>query len=103
MTQIFFEVKTPLNKIIRTTKEYWNYLIEIKHANVNGHENEVINTLNDPDMIRRSKIDEDVFLYYKKAENFLYCVVTRHENGTGYLITAYLTDKLKEGESVWTK
>lgn len=97
------EVKTPLNVVIRTTKKYWDYLIQIKHRNMTGKENVVKNTLSDPDMVRKSKIDENVFLYYKGKENYLYCAVARHENGTGYLITAYLTDKAKEGEIIWTK
>lgn len=98
-----FEIKTPLNITVRTTKDYWEYLIEIKHRNMKGKEKDVINTLSEPDMIRKSKIDEEVFLYYKVIENYLHCTVVRHENGTGFLITAYITDKAKEGEVIWTK
>ena len=47
--------------------------------------------------------DEDVFLYYKKRDNKLYCAVTRHVRKEGFLITAYVADKIKEGEIVWTK
>ena len=101
--EIFFEIKTPLNVIIRTTKDYWNYLTGIKHNNMKGKENIVINTLADPDMIRKSKIDGKVFLYYKAEENYLYCAVVKHENRTGFLITAYITEKAKEGEIIWTK
>ena len=45
---------------------------------------------------------ESVFLYYKQ-EDKLYCVVVRHEGVEGFLITAYPTDKVKEGEIIWTK
>ncbi|HED05685.1 MAG TPA: DUF4258 domain-containing protein [Ignavibacteria bacterium] len=103
MQETLFEVKTPLNIIVRTTKEYWKYLTNIKHNNLSGKENNVISTLSAPDTIRKSKIDEEVFLYYKKIENYLYSIVVRHENGTGFLITAYITDKAKEGEIIWTK
>lgn len=103
ISKIFFEIKTPLSITIRTTEDYWEYLTTIKHRNMRGKENNVINTLDDPDFIRKSKIDEQVFLYYKKIENYLYCVVVRHENGTGFLITAYVTNKAKEGEIIWTK
>jgi len=99
----FFEIKTPLNVNVRTTAAYWNYITTIKHRNMRGKENNVISTLSKPDFIRRSKIDEAVFLYYKNVENYLYCAVVRHENGPGYLITTYLTDKVKEGELIWTK
>jgi hypothetical protein len=98
-----FEIKTPRNINIRTSEDYWEYLTTIKHRNMQGKEHNVINALTDPDFIRKSKIDEQVFLYYKKIENYLYCVVVRHENGTGFLITAYVTNKAKEGEIIWTK
>jgi len=103
MQEILFEVKTPLKIIVRTTKDYREYVTNIKHTNLRGKENNVINTLSAPDLIMKSKNDEEVFLYYKKIENYLYSVVVRHENGTGFLITAYITDKAKEGEIIWTK
>lgn len=31
------------------------------------------------------------------------CAVTRREDGTGFLITAYPTDAVKAGETIWTK
>jgi hypothetical protein len=62
----------------------------------------VIETLKDPDEIRRSVIDPSVFLYYKRHDR-LYCAVAKHINGKGFLITAYPNDKVKEGETVWTK
>ena len=66
--------------------------------------------LSEPDTIRKSKIDESVFLYYRQ-EDKLYCVVVRHEGTEGFLITAYPTDKVKayptdkvkEGDIIWTK
>lgn len=100
---LFFEITTPLNVTIRTTVDYWNYVTTIKHRNIKGKEKNIVAALSDPNFIRKSKIDESVFLYYKKIENYLYCIVVRHENGTGYLITTYLTDKAKEGELIWTK
>lgn len=100
---IFFQVKTPLGISIRTTKEYWNYLVGIKHRVMEGKEDIVKDTLSQPNEIRRSKIDEDVFLYYKKRNNKLYCAVARHVKKEGFLITAYVADKIKEGEVVWTK
>lgn len=71
MHEAFLEVKTPLNVLVRTTKEYWNYLIEVKHPYMKDKQNEVVKTLSEPDMIRVSKIDNEVFLYYKKIENYL--------------------------------
>ncbi|KKR97365.1 MAG: hypothetical protein UU48_C0017G0001 [Candidatus Uhrbacteria bacterium GW2011_GWF2_41_16] len=50
------------------------------------------------DEIRQSKIDKDVFLYYKQYDK-LYCVVVRHAGMEGF----YPTDKVKEGDVIWTK
>ena len=62
----------------------------------------VKNTLKNPDEIRQSKIDKEIFLYYKKLDK-LYCVVAKHIYSGGFLITAYPTDKIKEGDLIWKR
>lgn len=101
-SEILFEIKTPLDRTVRTTKQYWNYLVSVKHRVMENKEAIVKAVLLDPDSIRKSKIDENIFLYYK-LEDKLYCVVVRHEDDAGFLITAYPTDKVKEGEIVWIR
>jgi len=102
MSKIYFEIITPLNVKVRTTRQYWDYLTDIKPRVMKGKEKTVKEILSNPDEIRKSKTDEDVFLYYKKIEK-LYCVVVKHEGEKGFLITAYPTDKIKEGEVIWIK
>ena len=53
--------------------------------------------------IRRSRSDDAVFLYYVEEPPYHVCVVVRHLNGDGFIITAYRTDTIKEGERVWTR
>ncbi len=101
-TEIYFSVKTPLGIDVRTTVTYWEYLITIKHPIMKDKENIVKPILQPPDEIRQSSTDEDIFLYYKQSDK-LYCVVIRHAGMEGYLITAQPTDKVKEGDKVWTK
>ena len=36
------------------------------------------------------------------GKNYL-CVVVRHENGQGFIITIYITNKIKEGTQIWQK
>jgi hypothetical protein len=67
-----------------------------------GKEDVVKAVLQFPDEIRQSKTDKDVFLYYKEFDK-LYCAVVRHIGMEGFLITAYPTDKVKEGDSIWTR
>ena len=77
-------------------------MITVKHVTMKDKEQTVETVLSDPDFIRKSKIDENVYLYYKQKDR-LYCVVVRHEGAEGFLITAYPTDKVKEGDLIWTK
>ena len=99
---ILFTIETPLKIAVRTTQSYWNYVVQVKHKLMTGKEEMVKEILRDPEEIRRSSIDSSVFLYYKRFDK-LYCVVAKHEDGEGFLITAYPTDKVKEGEIIWTK
>ena len=100
--ELYFKAKTPLGVVVRTTKVYWSYLIEKKHPQMEGKEKVVIETLSKPKEIRRSIIDNNVYLYYKQFDR-LYCVVAKHQGSEGFLVTAYPTDKVKEGEIIWTE
>lgn len=100
--KIYFTVRTPLSVEVRTTVNYWEYLITIKHCAMKSKEDIVKNTLQLPDEIRQSRTDKEVFLYYKQYDR-LYCVVVRHKGKEGFLITSYPTDKVKEGEVIWAK
>lgn len=99
---ILFSVLTPLGVEVRTTVDYWAYLVTIKHPVMAGKEKVVMSVLEAPDEIRQSKVDFEVYLYYRKLDR-LYCVVARHAGSSGFVITAYPTDKVKEGEVVWTR
>ena len=96
------EITTPLGVKVTCPREYWHYIVSIKHPIMKGKENLVSKTLEDPDEIRRSKIDVDVYLYYRMVDR-LYCGVAKHADENGFLITAYPTEKVKEGEIIWTK
>ena len=100
--EILFEVLTPLNAKIRTTREYWNYVVNFKHRPMKNKEDIVKETLSNPDKIYKSKIDQNVYPYYHQFDK-IYCVVAKHFGEVGFLITAYPTDKIKEGEIIWKK
>ena len=101
-SEIYFSVKTPIGIEVRTTVLYWEYLITFKHTAMKGKEDIVKSVLQMPDEIRQSKMDNNVFLYYKQFDR-LYCVVARHTEMEGFLITAYPIDKVKEGDVIWTR
>ncbi|MGB3494511.1 MAG: hypothetical protein WBA57_17415 [Elainellaceae cyanobacterium] len=97
-----FEIMTPLGIRIRTTPSYWKKIITLKHPIMVGQEEAVQQTLQDPSEIRRSQSDADVYLYYKPEPPNFICVVTRHLNGEGFVITTYRTNRIKIGDLVWT-
>ena len=68
-----------------------------------GKESAVKAALENPDELRKSKMDGKTHIYYRKHENHFICVVCKHENGKGYIITAYITDKIKEGGRIWKR
>lgn len=100
---IYFEVKSVLGKIIRTTGSHWELITKLKHPEIEGKDSEVKQCLSEPSEIRRSSEDRDVYLYYFPYEKYYLCVVARHLNGNGFIITAYITDRIKEGETVWKR
>ena len=104
VVDILFSVKTPLGINIRTTKEYWKIITTTKHPSVEKYKKQAQEALEDPDEIRKSKQDLRVYLYYKNIGELYVCVVADHvDDSSGYIITAYLTDRLKEGERIYVK
>ena len=95
-----FELNTPIGLSIRTTQSYWD-LIQIKHPEVIGKLSLIKQVLKMPDLITKSKIDKKVLLFYKKINGYWICVVVKTSLLDGFVITTYITDKIKEGENVW--
>ncbi|UIE37319.1 DUF4258 domain-containing protein [Leptodesmis sichuanensis] len=102
--EILFEVATPIDFSVRTTTEYWQFIVTIKHPAMLDRLVDVQNTLSNPDEIRLSKNDSQVYLFYRDDGTKRWvCAVARRLNGEGFLITAYRTSAIKEGESIWQR
>ena len=101
---LFFEVMTPLGFRVRVTHAYWELIVTIKHPVMAGREEDVKKALEQPDEIRQSKSDSNIYLFYKaEREKRWICAVSRQTGEEGFLITTYPTDAIKEGVSVWHK
>jgi hypothetical protein len=99
---VLMEVDTPLGFCVRVGRGYWEFLVTVKHPAMAGREGDVQAALCGPDEIRRSRTDPNVLLFYKAASRGRWvCAVCRRLNGDGFLITAYPTDAIKEGEHLW--
>lgn len=104
ISEMFFEVLTPLGFTVRVTKSYWHIITTIKHPVMTGREADVQAALQQPDTIRQSRSDAAVHMYYKgeRARRWT-CTVAKRLNGDGFLITTYETDAIKEGTQIWPK
>lgn len=65
-------------------------------------------TINKPEQVVRSQSDDKAFLYYRFYEETLVgekylCVVVKEGPTDSFLLTAYLTDKIKNGEMIWKR
>jgi hypothetical protein len=61
-SEILFEVKSKLGIKVRTTVLYWEKITTQKHPRMAGLEQEVKETLQDPEQIRKSRSDLFVYL-----------------------------------------
>ncbi len=95
-----FDAVTPLGFRVYTTKTYWEYIISIKHPYIKGMKSDVIATIENPDFIRQSKV-----VFYREikyhTKNYHMCVVANKSKG--FVITIYITDRIKEGVQIWEK
>ena len=98
-----FQVETSLGFRVKTTEGYWRIITKIKHPSISRKERSVKKCLSDPNEIRVSKRDSSVYLFYRKFKTKYLCVVVRHRERASFIITSYLTDKIKEGELKWKK
>ena len=98
-----FEVTSKLDKRIRVSRSYWEYIVSVKHPPMRGLEESVKRSLTEPTEVRRSKRDPSVHLFYGNLDGtLLVCTVVKFLNGEGFIITAYLTRRMV-GDSLWKK
>jgi hypothetical protein len=92
---------------IRLTDERLNHL-ETDHPEMQGQAPKIVETMNDPDSIIRSRIDSQVEMFYKHYSStpvttkFL-CVVLKVLLDDNFIITSYFTNTVKKGEVIWEK
>ena len=103
--RILFQVTTPLGYRIVLTRNRWREIVRFKHPAVADHQDNVRQCLQAPDVVRASAKDEEVHLYYCKLTNRCLCVVVAGDDPKQdrFVVTAYLTKRLKQGDEIWTK
>ncbi|MFH0791040.1 MAG: DUF4258 domain-containing protein [Candidatus Omnitrophota bacterium] len=102
-SDIYFKIHSKLGIPVSTTKAYWHIITGIKHPALKGKEVQVKKVLSNPDEIRVSKKDKTVLLFYKSIGKYYLCVVIKILKKRAFIITAYKTEKIKEGELKWKR
>ncbi len=91
-------------RIIRLTEERWSHIRE--HPEMIGMEGAIAQTLESPEAVIRSLVDPKTHLYHrfyvgtKVGEKFL-CVVVKIQEEDAFVLTAYLTNKIRRGTVIW--
>ena len=100
MTEILTDYQ---GRQIRLTDERRQHILT--HPEMAAMEPEIELALANPEIVRRSNTDSAVHLYYRYHKNTIVgdkwlCVVVKYLEHDAFIITAYLTDKLKAGEQL---
>ena len=93
-------------KSIRITNERMTHIME--HPEMTAMEDGILETLQKPELVLRSLTDEKTSLYYRYYEGTPaggkhLCIVVKDGLNDSFLLTAYLTDKIKKGKTIWSK
>jgi len=88
---------------VRTGTAYWEYLVSVRHPVLRGRVADIIRTLAEPEQVRKSRKDPSVYLFYRSEPGRWLCAVARRLGALGFLVTAYPTDSIKVGGTVWTR
>lgn len=90
---------------IELTDERWKHIVT-EHPEVRGIKDRLLEILSKPDLVKRSKRDKDVLLYYRYYPHIFdgkYLLVVVKIKKHPFLLTYYVTDRIKEGEVIWQR
>ncbi len=91
---------------VRLTDERLAHILE--HEEMAGMGNEIERALQAPAEVHVSRSDENVKLFYEfcaetRVGGKWLCLVVKYLPDDAFVVTAYLTDTIKAGETVWPK
>lgn len=90
--------------VVRLSPERLAHILE--HPEMMDLEQAIGETLQRPDTVMHSLSDSEVRLYYRfytgtRVGDKLLCIVVKVAGDDAYILTAYLTDKVKRGVVLW--
>ncbi len=93
------------NNSIELTDERWAHIIR-EHPEVEFYKEKIQEVLSLPDYVKKSKRDAEVLLYYKHYGDIFdgkYLLVVAKKGLRSFVLTCYITDIIKIGETLWEK
>ncbi len=92
---------------VRLTEERLEH-IERDHPEMSSQTERIEETLLKPECILKSQTDSESQLFYRHylktpvTEKYL-CVIVKGRGDDCFILTAYFTDTIKRGETLWTR
>jgi len=88
------------NDPVRLTDERISHIE--KHAELQGMEDQIEEALKEPDLVIRGHDVNLNYRYYNtRVGNKWLCVVVKYSVDDAFVLTAYLTNRVKKGEILW--
>ena len=90
---------------VELTMERWQHIVT-EHPEMKGFQKKLPEILSEPDLVKRSKKDKEVLLYYRYYADILggkYLLVAAKIQRRSFVLTCYITDRIKEGDVIWQK
>jgi hypothetical protein len=103
--RIVFRDTSPLGYSVVLTRNRWREIVRFKHPAIKNYQQEAKQCVSHPDLIRASAKDPDVHLHYLSLETgkHICVVVARGDSDERFVVTAYLTSRIKQGNELWKK
>ena len=99
------KVRDYLNNEIILSQQRWMHIIQ-EHPEVKEYIKEIEMVLKEPDLIKESNKDKNVYLYYRFFREILkgkYIIVVVKKSISSFVVTCYITDRIKEGDIIWER
>lgn len=99
-------IRDCFGRSVRLTDERVAHILQ--HQEMTDMAQEIERVLQSPTEVRISRSDESVRLFYEFYAKTMVggkwlCVVVRYAAEDAFVVTAYLTDRLKAGDTIWPK
>lgn len=103
--RIVFRATSPLGYSVALTRNRWREIVRFKHPAIKNYQEEAKQCVSNPDVIRASGKNPDVHIYYLHLEAGKHiCVVTAPgDSDEHFVVTAYLTNRIKQGDELWQR